>query len=631
MNKQENLAELNERLNRYVEALNAEESTARFEIRNDEEARLWQLTRDLKVDTHPEQATPRPQFAADLEQRLLARQATMMASRTYRPWWQRGQIIFSPPRWAAIAAVGLVVVGLVLFGRILVGDLNPPRLQLPSLVSVAWAYSGLEGLPSFPALLGNASFELGTSLPVAPERLTVYQQVSNPLTVTEAETLASRFGLQGKAHRVGESFIVEDKDGRLVISRIQRGYYHYQSFSPSLLPSASLEDAAAVARYAETFLQQRELLAFDYRSQTPEPLPSDEGTARYRVVFVQTAGEHPVENAGVTVIVDDVDGVVKVTSRVLSLESVGRYPIIAAEKACATLQGEDSRQDVLVDVHQRGTGTVSVVVRETIQDSQSFPPHHAGDHVQLEGLLSVVVFENADGSVHHVQAFLATDLPSDQLAYRLIGPEVADMVTYDRLHVQVWGTVVIDAGGEPALVVEDYQRSRPEERFVTLLGRLILGQAEGQEQILLLTDDGSHYVLLPWGQDQDEITRNRSEGRLGQPALVGGTLTAQRSAEGYPILTVAGVVQGSEIDVLKSADQYPWLWPTVVQSAIPSLSGQAVITRVTLRYFALPVPADLANGVLLTDSRYLWPVYRFEGHTADGTSFSVWVQATHPD
>lgn len=616
-------------MNRYVKALNAEKSTACFEIRSDEEARLWQLARTLKVDAHPKQAVPRPQFAADLEQRLLAHQAAMLPSRTYQPWWRRGKMIFSPRRWAIIAAAGILIVALALYGGIL--DLNPPHLQLPSLVSIAWAYAGLEGLPSFPALLGNVSFELGTALPVAPEWLTVYQQVSDPLTATELETLASHFGIQGKVHRVGESFIVEDKKGRLVVSRNQRGYYHYQSFSPSLLPPASLQDAKAVAHYAETFLQQRGLLAFNYQIQTPETVPSEEGTTRYRIVFVQVVQEYAVENGGMTVIVDKVDGIVQVTSRVLSLESVGRYSITAAEEAYAVLQGEDYPQDILVSVQGNESGTVSVIVRETIQDSQSFPPHQVGDHVQPEGLLSVTVFENADGRVRHVQAFLVTDLSSDPLSYRLIGPKVKDLVTYDRLHMRVWGTVVTDAGGEPALMLEDYQHSRPEEQFITLLGRLILGQAEGQEQLLLLADDNSHYILSPWGQDQDEIARYRSEGRLGQRALVGGTLTGHPSAEGYRILTGASIAQGSEIDALKSADQYPWSRPAVVRDAIPSLSGQAVITQITLRYFALPVPADPVHETLHTDSRYLLPVYCFKGYTTNGTNFSIWVQATLSD
>ena len=69
----------------------------------------------------------------------------------------------------------------------------------------------------------------------------------------------------------------------------------------------------------------------------------------------------------------------------------------------------------------------------------------------------------------------------------------------------------------------------------------------------------------------------------------------------------------------------------VVRDAIPSLSGQAVITQITLRYFALPVPADPVHETLHTDSRYLLPVYCFKGYTTNGTSFSIWVQATLAD
>jgi hypothetical protein len=629
MSEDKGFTEPHERLNRYVEALNAEQRTVHFQVRDDEEAKLWQLARRLKVAARPERAAPGPQFAADLERRLLARQTALTQPRPSRSWRERTTSLL--PRRAAVAVAGLLVVILFLVGGLLAENLFFRRPQLPSLASVAWAYSGSEGLPSLPGLLGEVSFELETSLPAAPGHLAVYQQASDSLTATEAEALASRFGILGEAHRVSESFIIEDENGRLAVHRFQRGYYRYQRLAPSRQPSLSLEDAEAAILYAETFMQQRDLLPFDYQALSAEPLPADEGPARYRVTFTQVVANRLVENAGVTVIVNEAGGVLEVTGRILALRPAGRYPIITAEKAYTALQENGLPQEILVEIRREKAGAVSIVTRGEVQDPRSFPPHQPGEHVQLEGLLSATIFEGADRGVQHVQAFLTTDPLSDQLPYRLIGPQVANMLTYDRLHLWVWGTVAVDDQGGPALIVEDYRRSRPEERFVTLLGHLVLDQAEGQEQLLLLTDDGTRYVLFPWGQDEEQIIRRKEEGRLGHRVLVGGTLTGSRSAEGYPIILTAGLAEGQDVAALTSADERPWPRPAVVKDSVPGLSGQAVITEVRLQYFALPVPADPTNGALPEELYYLWPVYRFTGHTGDETSFSLWVQAVRSD
>lgn len=627
MNEHEDQAQKVERLNRYVDTLNAGESTAGFEVRDGEEATLWRMACLLEAAAHPERMAPRPEFAADLERRLLARQVALTPAEPRIPWWRQLREAFSHRRWAAVGAMAALVTLLLLLGPFLIEHLSPRSPMLPSLVGVAQAYGGLEGLPALPGLLGDVSLELGAPLPKAPERLTVYRQISEPLTATEAEALAARFGIQGIAHRVGESFVVEDEDGRLVVHRLQRGYYRYRNLQSASLPSAPPVEASKAARRAEAFLREWGLLEFDYELQSPEVLPSDEGTSRYRVTFVQRVDGRPVENAGVTATVDRAGRVIEVAGRVLGLEPVGLYPIRPAEEAYATLQDGDPSQPFLVDVRRGKAVWLSTVVVKTVEAPPLAPlPHQPGDHVELEGLLSATVFEDADGKARHVLAFLATETHT----YLLVGPEVEGMARYDRLHLRVWGTMVADNRGEPALLVQDYQRSRPQERFVTLLGQLILDRVEGREHVLLLADDGTRYVLLPWGQNKQGIAHFQKEGQLGRRTLVGGTLTGERSAEGYPLLEGAGIMQGTEIDQLESATEKPWPRPAVVPDAIPRLSGRAVVDDTALIYFALPVPLAPSNRAATERLRYVMPVYRFRGQAADGTAFIAWVEAVQP-
>ncbi len=623
--------EREERLNRYIEALHAEKTTADFEIRNVEEARLWRIARALKVAAHPEKSVPRPTFAAELERRLLARQRPSTQAKTWPSWWEWVRVGFFAHRRATAGAMLLLAVLLLLVGAPVVEWLNPPLPALPSLVPVVQAHGSLEGLPLLPGLLGDVSFDLETPLPAVPEQVTIYQQRLTPIIPREVEVLACRFAIQGAVHRVGESFVVEDDTQRLAVYKAQRGYYHYRRLQLPSPPHEASIDGVEAAQRAQAFLEQRGLLSFEHQSPVITQLPVGQNTARHQVLFPQVVDGLAVENVGVKVTLDEAGEVLEVVGRVLHLtSSVGRYPILSAEGAYRALQDQDPRRVFLVNVRQENVGAMTHIVMREAEGPTPSSPYHPGDHVAVEGMVSALVFEDARGDVRYTRAFLVTDIPS-AYSYGLVGPKVAELARHDHLHLKVWGTVVTNNQGGLAILVEEYQRSRPEEEFVTLLGRLIVEESEGKERMLLLTDDGARY-LLSWGQDSQPIAQCRKNEWLGQKVLMGGTLTGERSVEGYSILIPAGFEKGTETKTLQHAEERPWPRPRVIRDAFPTLSGQAVLEEVTLRYFTLPVPSDPTNGATAAaDFRYLLPVYRFEGHTSEGGVFTIYVQAVRDE
>lgn len=628
MGKPRHSLESAEQLNRYIEALQAEETTANFEIKDVEQAKLYQIARAVKVAAQAEKSTPRPSFAAELERRLLARQSVSTGRRVQPSWSEQMRRLLSAPRWATAGAIVLLVALLSFVGTAVVQRLTPSLPLLPSLVPIAQASSGLEGLPSLPGLVGDASFVLQTSLPTVREKVTVYRREPNPTTAREVDARARRFAIRGTAYRVGESFVVEDDTQRLVVLRVQKGYYHYRRLRPPSPPRRTSIDDVEAAQRAQAFLDERDLLSFEHQAPVITQLPTHQQMGRYEVLFPQVADGLPVDNAGVRVILDHTGEVLEVTGRVMRLTPMGRYPILSAEEAHKALQEQEPRRIFLVDLHQGEAGATVQVHQKRMDMATPSSPYHPGDHVAVEGMVSAVVYKDAQGDVRSVNAFL---IGESGYSYQLIGPRTTELSRYDRLHLKVWGTVVANDQGQLAILAEDYRQTRPEEQFVTLLGRLSIEESEGQEQMLLLTDEGSRY-LLSWKQGSSPIVEYREEELSGRKVLMGGTLTGERSTEGDPILIPAGFETGSEIETLQGTEGHSWPHPLVVYDALPTLSGHAMLEEVALRYFALPVPADPANGSrATTDFRYLQPVYRFEGHTTEDEAFTIYIQAVRDE
>jgi hypothetical protein len=625
-NHDHDYVESSERLNAYIEALLAEATTVNAGPQNEADARLWQTARLLKVAAHPEKAAVRSEFAADLEKRLLVQQRLLAPPKPAKSWWP-DWLTSRPISWSRRWAVAAVAMLLLAFLAVpLIEQWQRPLPPLPALGQVVQAYWGLEGLPPQPAQLGDVSFELTAPLPAAPASLTVYRQEANPVRLADVEAMARRLGIAGQVHPVGESFVVDDGQQRLLISQMQKGYYYYQLLHPPVSSNQAPIQADRAAEQAQTFLQEYGLL--DFTPAPPQVLPVDENDGRYHLFFPQTVDGLVVENAGITVILSESGQVLEVAGRTILPAAIGRYPILSAAAAYDALQNRDAGRIFLVDLRHGQAGVVvhTVVIEE--ESEQSVPPiiYQPGDTIELEGLLRATIFTDNDGNPGWVNAFLIED--TSGYAFRLLGPRLGDLAQYDQFHVRSWGRVVLDDRGQPALLVDDYRRSRPEEQFVTLLGQLVIVERDGQEQLLFLADDGELY-LLPWSQEPQAMDEYRPLADLGQRILLSGTLTGNPTTEGYSVLITARLEIGSEIDELQSAVERPGQRPPVVEDALFTLSGQARIEEIALTYFTLSLPTAQMNSHSSDESvLYLLPAYRFVGQTNDGTSFKVYLQAS---
>lgn len=628
-NNDHNYVENSERLNAYIEALLAETTTVNAGPQNEADTRLWQTARLLKIAAHPEKATVHPEFAADLEKRLLVQQRLLAPPKPAKSWWPdwlTSRPISWSRRWAVAAVATLLL--LAFLAVPLIEQWQRPLPSLPALVQVVQAYWGMEGLPSQPAHLGDVSFELATPLPTVPKKLTIYQQAANPITAAEVVVVARRLAIAGRVHSVGQNFIVDDGQQRLVILQAQKGYYHYQLLRPAVSSDSSPIQVDGVAQQAQAFLEEHGLLDFNHALPQVTVESTEQNGIQYRVLFPQLLDKLNIENAGVRVIFNEVGQVIEVVGRVVAPAAVGQYPVLSAVEAYEALQNKNADRIFLVDLRQGQAGVVAhtVVIEEEIE--QPSPPiiYQPGDTIELEGLLRATVFTDNAGDPGWINAFLFDETTG--YIQRLLGPRLGDLAQYDQFHVHIWGRVVLDDRGQPALLVDDYRRSRPEEQFVTLLGQLVIVESDGQEQLLFLADDGGLYVL-PWSQEPKAIDEYRPLADLGQKILLSGTLTGNPTTEGYSVLITARLEISSEIDQIHSAVERPEQRPPVVENALLTLSGQARIEEITLTYFTLPLPTARMNSHSSDESvLYLLPVYRFVGQTNDGTSFKVHLQAS---
>jgi hypothetical protein len=630
-NYDHNYVESSERLNAYIEALLAETTTVNAGPHNEADARLWQTARLLKIAAHPEKAAVRPEFAADLEKRLLVQQRLLTPSEPAKSWWPDWLTI--PPiswsgRWAVAAVATLLLLAFLVVP--LIEQWQRPLPSLPALVQVVQAYWGMEGLPPQPAQLGNVYFELATSLPAVPESLTVYQQEANPVSLADVEAIARRLSIDSRVYPVGESFVVDDGQQRLVMSRMQKGYYHYHQLPPPVSFDQAPIQADRAAEQAHAFLQGYGLLDFTPASPQVTVLPMDKNDGRYQVFFPQTVDRLVVENAGVTVLLNEFGQILEVTGRTILPAAIGRYPLLSAAAAFDALQNRDASRVFLVDSRQDQVGVAThtvVVVKE--ESEKRAPPvvYQPGTSVEVEGLLRATIFADSDGNPGRVHAFLVED--TNGYAFRLLGPRLVDLAQHDQFHVHIWGTIVLDNQGQVALLIEDYRRSRPQEAFVTLLGQLVVIETDGQEQLLLLADDGRLYAP-PWSKEPEAIARYRPLVHSGQQVLLSGTLADDYASGDYPRLITAVFEFGSEIAELQSAVERPVQRPQVVEDELLTLSGQAMITEITLTYFTLALPTGATANTLPghEEARYIIPVYRFEGQTDNGTLFTIYVQAS---
>jgi LysM repeat protein len=271
------------------------------------------------------------------------------------------------------------------------------------------------------------------------------------------------------------------------------------------------------------------------------------------------------------------------------------------------------------------------------------PPLEPGQQVEgLEGQLSATIYESADGesrtlrqgSGQALQVTLA-EMPLDPdpgWEVRLSGLELADVEPYNRLRVRVWGRYVVE-GDEPAIEVERYETAYPDQRVRAWLGTVEIVAVEGREVALFQSREGERYVLASSLRypNMDWYRQTMGDHQVVQEGVV-----RPETFGGYLVIEEFGSHWGSDVDrmtELEDHQQVTGVPVEVVGPPEPPLPGKAFVEQVELVYYAVPIAnVAYASGFSPDPSlRVAQPVWRFAGHTGDGATFEILVQAVRDE
>ncbi|MDY6875306.1 MAG: LysM peptidoglycan-binding domain-containing protein [Chloroflexota bacterium] len=267
------------------------------------------------------------------------------------------------------------------------------------------------------------------------------------------------------------------------------------------------------------------------------------------------------------------------------------------------------------------------------------PPLEPGQRVEgLEGQLSATIYESGDGesrtlrqgSGQALQVTLAEMplIPEPGWEVRLSGVGLADVEPYNRLRVRVWGRYVVE-GDQPVIQVERYETAYPDQRVQAWLGTVEIATVEGREVALFQTREGERYVLASSLRHPDLDWYRQAIG--GHQVLQEGVVRPETFG-GYPVIEELGSRWGGDVDRMTGLEDHQRAAGApvqVVRPEEPPLPGKAFVEQVELVYYAVPV-ADIAYAGD-PSLRVVQPVWRFVGHTEDGATFEVLVQAVRDE
>lgn len=627
------------------------------EVHDPDLASLLEVARRLQEEAPRDE--PDPTFRARLREELAG--GTLDERRTGHPFFlshlARGR--FSGLR--AAAALLLVAAAFWLAPWTKEDqDGDGPLARLPSLLGVASAYAAQMGDdpgPGVRGLIGDATFRLAAALPTAPTKARVYRQTPERLDEAGARELGRRLGI-AVASAVDEPdygvFVLAGKGGRLVVSKSFRGYFSFEAeFAPDSDPLAAPPPPPPVAppgaaatpapgeaeatEVAREFLRSRGLLDFDHVTEVPDEAPPGFTPLRRQVVFVPLVEGRPVRGLALAVTVGQGGGVVAVRSSLAALVPGDSYPILTAEEAYRQLMEKRMQAFQLSVRKSSGSGTAfasgaSVVPRPVVASREAeLPAYRVGEQVELEGLLSAIVFQAKDGQRRYQATLLAgePDAPT-RLQYRLSGEALERIVELDQQHVRIRGRVESISTRPPGgqLQVESFEKLYPAERIVTLLGRLDIEGERDEATLVLVGDGGKKYAL------ESPTPAGRQREYRGKRAVVEGRTTDRASRDGYPVLELVGIRMGTDVDRMADLSGYRSQRPQVVPEREPLIAGEVQVKGAALEYYAtaaagLPprfAPPDLEPFLLVQ------PVYTFSGSFDEGRgSFEALVQAVRPE
>ena len=255
------------------------------------------------------------------------------------------------------------------------------------------------------------------------------------------------------------------------------------------------------------------------------------------------------------------------------------------------------------------------------------PPDLTGQRLEgVQGRPWVFIHQYSDGSTRVEVMF--TPNPDQGLSqedtYYLEGPGIAGIETFHNLPVRVWGVISESKGFRQQVNVERVEPVYPGVTVQPWLGKFERVTLEGKEVRLFTSADGLQYVLNSSVEDPA-----REDGIApGDPVVVEGILTPDKTFGGYPVLTDYTLDSASGMTNL---DEYNSITLAPVVLHDPGKAGSrriGTVTKIELAYYTdEPRYYNQEPGTPLP---FVQPVWRFSGTYDDGASFELIVQALNP-
>ncbi len=262
------------------------------------------------------------------------------------------------------------------------------------------------------------------------------------------------------------------------------------------------------------------------------------------------------------------------------------------------------------------------------------PPLTAGQHAEgLEGWLQAYYLESADGKTRTLEATLVEKplLGQSYWQIKLTGKGLDGIAQYDRLHVRVWGRYVTD-GDEPTIQVERYEKAYPDERIQAWLGKEEITTVQGRKVAIFQSREGQRYILALSLRDPRSLDYMRQPSDLpggGQQMLIEGVVRGETFGS-YPVIEEISAHSDATVRAMTDLNSYQLeIRPQVIRSQRPPIPGKAYIEHVDLIYYAIANPMMGFSYKPMPDlsMRIVQPLWKFTGHTQDGASFEILVQA----
>ncbi len=258
----------------------------------------------------------------------------------------------------------------------------------------------------------------------------------------------------------------------------------------------------------------------------------------------------------------------------------------------------------------------------TLQPTPTPEPQDTTPIEGLRGIVSVNIFEKADGTRYNIYNFMAGSADHLMVSYYTLEGDLQELEKYHNRPVDIWGKPELNSDGQIMIKVDRYEIPYPDLQFQLMTGFQKLVTLEDQPATLVTLEDGTQYAQLYSDGSTGNSLIGSEEDKVNLEVLV----IPGETFGGYPAIRLFGgglavdPLNGQPIEYTLSVDE-PYIIPEPVQRTDYSLT----IEKVELVYYT--PDQRYAGSEPAAEPPYLQPVWRFYGHYSNGDEFEFLMQA----